>query len=471
MLIRNACVWPRDAHLAAEEALAGIPRRDVRLADGLVAACAPGLRPEPGEEVVEAAGGVLLPGLHDHHVHLRALAAAAGSIPVGPPQARNAGDLAARLRAADADLPAGAWLRAVGYHESVAGALDRHVLDRLIPHRPVRVQHRTGELWVVNSLAAARLDLDRCELGGVERDDDGRPTGRLWRMDRWLAGRVPSVTADLGAALGAVSRKAGSLGITGFTDATPGATDDDLAFLAGAPVAQRICCMAPPGVRPPPGTVSAGPVKIMLDDTTLPLPAELAGLVQGAHAAGRPAAVHCVTRVQFVVTLAALDLAGRHPGDRIEHGAVIGADSLPGLRGLTVVTQPHFVVERAEQYAADVPPDDLPDLWRLRSLSDAGADVAGGSDAPFGSEDPWHAMRAAVRRPALFAADEAVSPARALSLFLGEPGAPGTQRLVAPGRPADLALLRAGPLDVLHSLGSDLVAATFIGGELAYDRG
>jgi predicted amidohydrolase YtcJ len=467
MLIRAARVWPLDAHLAGEAVLAGLPCTDVRLAAGMIAECAPGLRPEPGEEVMEAAGGVLLPGLHDHHVHLRALAAAAASVSAGPPATRSVAGLAARLRAADAALPAGAWLRAVGYHESVAGALDRYVLDRLLPQRPVRVQHRTGALWMVNSLAAAQLGLDRCELSGVERDAAGLPTGRLWRMDRWLAGRAPRATADLGA----VSRKAGSLGITGFTDATPGATGGDLASLAEAPIAQRLCCMAPPGVCPPPGTVSVGPVKIMLDDTTLPLPATLAGLIRGAHSAGRPAAVHCVTRVQLVVTLAALNLAGRRPGDRIEHGAVIGADSLPGLRGLTVVTQPHFAADRAEQYAADVPAGDRPDLWRLRSLGDAGADVAAGSDAPFGSEDPWHVMRAAVRRPALLAADEAVSPARALALFLGEPSAPGTQRLVAPGRPADLALLRAGPLDVLHSLGSDLVAATFIGGELAYARG
>jgi predicted amidohydrolase YtcJ len=467
MLIRGARVWPPDAHLAAEAVLADLPGTDVRLTAGMIAECGPGLRPEPGEEVMEAAGGVLLPGLHDHHVHLRARAAAAASVSAGPPLTRSGAELAARLRAADADLPAGAWLRAVGYHESVAGALDRQVLDRLLPQRPLRVQHRTGALWVVNSLAAEQLGLDGCELSGVERDDAGRPTGRLWRMDRWLADQVPQATADLGA----VSRKAASLGITGFTDATPGATGADLASLAQAPIAQRLCCMAPPGVRPPPGRVTVGPVKIMLDDTTLPLPAELAGLIRGAHAAGRPAAVHCVTRVQFVVTLAALDLAGRLPGDRIEHGAVIGADSLPALRGLTVVTQPHFIADRAEQYAADVPPDDQPDLWRLRSLGDAGAAVAAGTDAPFGSEDPWHAMRAAVHRPALFAADEAVSPARALALFLGEPAAPATQRLVAPGRLADLALLRAGPLDVLRSLGSDLVAATFIGGELAYARG
>jgi len=210
---------------------------------------------------------------------------------------------------------------------------------------------------------------------------------------------------------------------------------------------------------------------MMLDDVTLPPLDELTGRISDAHAAGRPAAVHCVTRVQLVLTLAALDRAGRLPGDRIEHGAIVGADSLPDLRGLTVVTQPHFVTERGEQYAADVPADDLPDLWRLRSLIDAGVDVAAGSDAPFGNEDPWHVMRAAVRRSVPFRADEAVSPARALALFLGEPAAPDLRRLVAPGRPADLALLRAGPLEVLDSLASDLVAATFVGGELGYARG
>jgi hypothetical protein len=201
-------------------------------------------------------------------------------------------------------------------------------------------------------------------------------------MDRWLADRVPSAAADLGG----VSRRAASFGITGFTDATPGATERDLASLADSAVAQRLACMAPVGVRPP-VMITLGPVKIMLDDATLPPLRELADHVRDAHAAGRPAAVHCVTRVQLVLALAALDLAGRLPGDRIEHGAIIPAELLPDLRGLTVVTQPHFVAERGEQYASDVAPDDLPDLWRLRSLIDAGVPVAGGSDAPFGGED------------------------------------------------------------------------------------
>jgi hypothetical protein len=41
---------------------------------------------------------------------------------------------------------------------------------------------------------------------------------------------------------------------------------------------------------------------------------------------------------------------------------------------------------------------------------------------------------------------------------------------VVPGRPADLALLRAGPLEALDSLASDMVAATLVGGEVIYAR-
>ena len=34
------------------------------------------LVPNAGEDVFDAAGGTVIPGLHDHHVHLRAAAAA-----------------------------------------------------------------------------------------------------------------------------------------------------------------------------------------------------------------------------------------------------------------------------------------------------------------------------------------------------------------------------------------------------------
>ncbi len=328
MLIRNARVWP-----SAEAVV------DVRIAAGRVVDCRPGLRPVAGEEEIDAAGCALLPGLHDHHVHLRALAAAQASVAVGPQRVRSAAELAARLREADAAAPPGAWLRCVGYHESVAGPLDRWALDRLLadparPARPVRVQHRTGGLWVVNSAALAALGLD-----GDDRRADGRGDGRGDPADAWpgwsatpTAGRpadcggwtagsptaFPPGRATSRPASPRSSARAAAVGVTGFTDATPGATGPDAAGLAVAvadgTIAQRLHCMARADVSGPVrGRFSIGPVKIMLDDDTLPSLDSLADSVRRAHAAGRTVAVHCVTRVQLVLTLAALDAAGRAP--------------------------------------------------------------------------------------------------------------------------------------------------------------
>jgi hypothetical protein len=66
--------------------------------------------------------------------------------------------------------------------------------------------------------------------------------------------------------------------------------------------------------------------------------------------------------------------------------------------------------------------------------------------------------------------DEAVGPATAVALFLGSPTQPGTPRDLGAGEPADLVLLRPGPLEMLNSLSSDMVAATLVGGNLIYAR-
>lgn len=170
--------------------------------------------------------------------------------------------------------------------------------------------------------------------------------------------------------------------------------------------------------------------------------------------------------------MAALDLAGVRAGDRIEHGAVIPHESLDWLRRqrVSVVTQPHFVVERAEQYRDEVPAADLPDLWRLRSLVDAGVGVAAGSDAPFGAPDPWSVVRAAVHRPAEFHAAEAVSVPKALSLFFGAPDSPAAARWITPGAVADLTLLSVPPDEAAHQLDAGIVAATIVAGDLVYSR-
>ncbi|WP_169813142.1 amidohydrolase family protein [Nocardia jejuensis] len=460
MLIRRAQVF-------------GGGHTDVRCTGGHIVECGTSLRPLPGEDDIDARGGWLLPGLHDHHIHLRALAALQDSVPLGPERIVDLGGLIAELHRVDAQLPAGQWIRGIGYHESVAGSLNRRVLDRALPGRPVRIQHRSGALWILNSAACAQIDLDGCEVPGVERDAAGRLTGRLWRMDSWLGERIPSLPLDLAA----VSDRAARYGITGFTDATPGLAQHEVTGLAAAVhdgrIVQRLHCMAPPATADPRvERFTLGPTKILLDDTTLPALDDLAGTIRDAHESGRPVAVHCVTRIQLVLTLAALDTVGSRPGDRIEHGAIVPDSVVDHLRAhaLTVVTQPHFPIERAVQYARDVPEEDRPDLWRLGSLVKHGVAIAAGSDAPFGAPDPWRILAAATTRQVNSGAGEAVPLLRALQMFFGRPDRPAVPRTLTPGVVADLTLLSASPQDITAhpASGAELVAATIVGGRPVY---
>ena len=203
---------------------------DLRAGPDGVEAIGADLPPGPDDEPFEAAGATVIPGLHDHHLHLLAMAAALASVRVGPPTVHDADGLADALTAADRSRPVGAWLRAVGYHESVAGPLDRTVLDRLVPDRPVRVQHRSGAEWTVNSAAVRELGLDQAPLAGVERDPSGAPTGRLRRLDEWLRDRLPREPVDL-AAVGSLLAR---YGVTGVTDATPFGDPEGFATLAAA---------------------------------------------------------------------------------------------------------------------------------------------------------------------------------------------------------------------------------------------
>ncbi|HTY29793.1 MAG TPA: amidohydrolase family protein [Mycobacterium sp.] len=399
------------------------------------------LVPHAGETVFDAAGGAVLPGLHDHHVHLRAAAVALGSVQVGPGQVHNRAELGAAL--SGAPVGADGWIRAVGYHESVAGPLDRAVLDELVPAVPVRIQHRSGVLWILNSRGLAEVGLT------------GHPDGRLRSYDSWA-----DAVARRDTSLAELSGRLTAYGVTGVTDATPDLDADAIVTLTEAhrhgELHQRVHWLAP-GKR-------------ILHDDSLDLD-ELTGWIEARHARG-PVAIHCVTAAQLVVTLAALRAAGGHPGDRIEHAAVVPRDSLAELAelGPLVVTQPNFVAERGDQYLVDVAAQDQPGLWRLASLRRSGVRVALSTDLPFGGADPWATMRAAVHRTtsagAVLNIDECVDPATALAMFTGHAEKPDMPRTIAPGQPGDLCVLAAPPPEALDALDAELVRATVVGGAL-----
>ncbi len=258
-----------------------------------------------GESVFDAAGRTVIPGLHDHHVHLHSAASALDSLFVGPPLVRTKEQLAQSLSSATPG--ADGWIRAVGYHESVAGRLDRSALDALLGSIPVRVQHRSGVLWILNSAALARVGL-------AEHGD-----GLLRSADRGWSDALQRREPDLAE----LSRGLIEIGVTGVTDATPDLGADDMVSLL---VAHRRG-----EFRPRLRLLSPG--KKILQDDQLDLDS-LTTWIVNQHNADRPVAVHCVTAAQLVVTIAALRAAGGHRFDRIEHAAVVPEDNVADLTEL-----------------------------------------------------------------------------------------------------------------------------------------
>jgi hypothetical protein len=235
-------------------------RCSVRVRDGRVEELGPGLARTPGEAEVRAAGGALLPGLTDHHLHLFALASAFSSVRCAPPDVRAPTTLQAALHHAAPDRYG--WVRGIGYDERVAGSLDAARLDALRADVPVRAQHRSGALWVLNSRAAERVGLAHGRHPGIERDPTGRPTGRVWRADEWLRERLPEAAAP---SLAAVGRRLARHGITAVTDATPRLTERSVDALAtearSGRLSQRLRLLGAPLGTPTGRTADAWPLE------------------------------------------------------------------------------------------------------------------------------------------------------------------------------------------------------------------
>ena len=464
------------------------------------------------DEIIDADGGALLPGLHDHHIHLLSLAESLRSVDVS--QVADEGQLRSRIRASADDAADRrtdeSWIRAVGYHESAAGDLTKHDLDEIVRNRPLRIQHASGAMWMFNTLGMELLGISETRPG-AELDEAGMATGRLFREDELLRSGFglpePYATASAGDSqiakgLSEVGIMLSSFGVTGVTDATPGYGDAEVGFFrnmaeAGV-ISQRLALMpsvermiadaSPPknsatqatpaisaeaaSTEMPMPYVSFGPHKIILSDHALPAFSEVADEVRAAHEAGRPVAVHSVTRASLALLIAVLDDVGSLEGDRVEHASVAPPELVAELQRhkVRVVVQPHFIAERGDRYLNEVESEDLQWLYRCQGFLDAGLRMAGGTDAPFGKSNPWLAMWAAVRRETqhggqVISPQEKISDVHARDLFLSpldDPG--GKPRRVSEGMAADLCLLHEPWGEVARSMPENPVRTVWIGG-------
>lgn len=396
----------------------------------------------PQTRLVDGRGLTLLPGFIDAHCHLLSYAASLLSVDCRPRAVRSIADIQAALAAAAARTPQGRWLRAVGYDETDL-AEGRHPtrwdLDVAVPRHPVRLMHRTGRACVLNSRAMPLVGLgagsEEPPGGYMERDpNSGEPTGLLVEMNDVVDPFMPALPyEDLSAGVRQAAQVFLSQGVTALQDATAtnGRQEWELfrRLMANGHLPLSVTLMEgyrhlgelpeADGALP----LHRGPVKVViaeLGEELHPAPEDLAEIVWHVHQAGRQVAIHAVG--ETAVAAAAQALAGalrrrprRDHRHRIEHCGVCPptlAQRLAAM-GVLVVTQPSFVHHNGDRYLRQVPAEDLPHLYPLRTLLEASVSVAAGSDAPVVPPGALSGLVGAVRR--LSSGGVAVAPGQAVS--------------------------------------------------------
>ena len=181
-------------------------------------------------EVVDLAGGLLVPGFQDAHVH-----PVGGGLErmrcdlTGEPVRRDA-YVAAVRRYADAH-PEREWITGGGWAMAAfpGGTPTAADLDSVVPDRPVFLPNRDHHSAWVNSKALGLAGIDASTPdpldGRIERDQEGRPTGTLHEGAMDLVEHHAPVDSpeDLVEGLLEGQRYLHALGITAWQDAIVGA--------------------------------------------------------------------------------------------------------------------------------------------------------------------------------------------------------------------------------------------------------
>lgn len=198
----------------------------------------------PSTQVIDAAGGAVIPGINDAHVHFVSAAMAAfGYVRV---DAGVAPDWAAVVDIIEAaPLGEDGWIRAHGWDEALLGPASGNLLD-CIPDTPVVAFDCTGHQLLANREALQRAGITAATAdpdgGVVGRAADGSPTGLFQDGAMQLVSRAmpPVPVTTLRPALLQLQEQLHMLGITSLTDPGLGPASAGLMDGAGSTAALEL---------------------------------------------------------------------------------------------------------------------------------------------------------------------------------------------------------------------------------------
>ncbi|MEZ5521969.1 MAG: amidohydrolase [Dokdonella sp.] len=482
--------------------------------------------------VIDAKGRTLLPGLIDAHGHVMGLGAM--TLQADLTGTTSLDDALARVKAFAAGHADAAWVLGRGWNQ-VTWKLGRFPtaseLDAVVAGRPVLLRRIDGHAAWANTAAMKLAGIDRDTKdpsgGRIERDAEGNPTGVF--VDgaiELVASRVPEPTpSQREQALTEALKQMASVGLTGVADA--GIDRQTYAlyrqFADQGKLSARIYAMIGGTGEDFDGISKDGPligyghdfltvrsVKLYADGALgsrgaallapyaddphntgllFNTPDALTAMIGKALGKGYQVCVHAIgdkanREVLDSFAAAYKTAGGKELRNRIEHAQVVALDDIPRFVDLDLIAsmQPTHATSDMNMAEDRVGPERIKGAYAWRRFLEQGTRIAGGSDFPVESPNPFFGLHAAVTRqdheghpPGGWYPDQALTVTEALRAFTLDAAYAAHQEktlgTLETGKWADFILVDQDIFTINpKKIWSTRVLETWVGGHRVYDR-
>jgi hypothetical protein len=496
----------------------------------------------PNTEVVDLGGRLVVPGLADSHVHF--IQGGFQLLAVDLKDARSEEEFVRRIAAKAKTLPPGRWMQGGDWDEEAWPSEklpNRWLIDPATPRTPVFLRRYDGHAGLANSLALELAGVNKdtpTPVGGVIVHDpkSGEPTGILKDGAKELVAKViPRPTeSETEEALRAALKEAARVGLTSVhditldTDSWNGSFTGEIQLLRRAEREGWLTCriyaitpiaqwkkLAEAGISHDMGSnfLKLGAVKAFADGSLgsrtawmfkpydddpgnrgLPMPlmappSKMEALASQADKAGIQLCTHAIGDR---AVSAILDIYEKLGGDRpaahrfrVEHAQHVQPEDFArfGKLGIVASMQPYHAIDDGRWAEKRIGHERARSSYAWKSMLDAGAVLAFGSDWPVAPLDPLSGIAAAVtratldgRNPGGWFPEQRLTVEEALRAYTrGSAYAAFEEKdkgTISPGKLADLVVLSEDLLRIPPERIKDVrVEITIVGGRVVYKAG